>query len=255
VKRIRTIIESNSSKHAKDNGECEAIKKISEVPKETSSNHTEQSSTVCSQVALSTAKFTSHVTGDVREGLSSNEVIQALPSSSTAHEQREESMPEVQLLPVKMTITECENQVVYAVPLLRLPIQKQIIYFSPEYIEVFLKKVRDVFSVEKFLHAIPDPFQYFRKKNSERRYNDECLALMYLKSKYRKIPFPDIDFIFEKNRYSLTLTCDELDMWRSSWRSKTRKIGLGCGCLKPHELSMPFVHEVSIHKLCCFKFL
>jgi hypothetical protein len=78
---------------------------------------------------------------------------------------------------------------------------------------------------------------------------------MYLKSKYRKIPFPDIAFIFEKNRHSLTLSCDELDVWRSSLRTTNRKIGLGCGCPKPHELSMPFIHEVSIHKLCCFKFL
>jgi hypothetical protein len=78
---------------------------------------------------------------------------------------------------------------------------------------------------------------------------------MYLKSKYRKIPFPDIAFIFEKNKYSLTLTCDELDVWTSSQKRTARKFGLGCGCPKPHELSMAFVHEVSIHELQCCEFL
>jgi hypothetical protein len=77
---------------------------------------------------------------------------------------------------------------------------------------------------------------------------------MYLKSKYRKIPFPDIAFMFEKNRHSLTLTCDELDVWTLSQRTTARKFGLGCGCPKPHELSMAFVHEVSIHELQCCKF-
>jgi hypothetical protein len=74
---------------------------------------------------------------------------------------------------------------------------------------------------------------------------------MYLKSKYRKIPFPDIAFMFEKNKCNLTLTCDDLDVWTSSQRTTARKFGLGCGCPKPHELSMAFVHEVSIYELQC----
>ncbi|KDR22056.1 uncharacterized protein LOC110827321 isoform X2 [Zootermopsis nevadensis] len=244
VKKLKRVIESNSVSQTDGNGECGTINKIHD---EASSDHTEQSITICSQLDISTSEMSSHVTESVEEGSSCNENIQALPSSvTTADEQREDYIPDVQLLPVKMTITECENQVVYTVPLLRLPVQKQIIYFSRDYIEAFLKKIRDAFSVEKFLRAIPDPFIYFRKERSnERKYNDECLALMYLKSKYRKIPFPDIAFIFEKNRQSLTLSCDELDVWRSSQRRTNRKIGTGCGCPKPHELSMSFVHEVT----------
>lgn len=256
VENLSKVIQSDSLHQLEGNGDCEANKGINEICKETSNNNIDENSTVCSQVAIYGAKLPPHTTGNGRIRSDYNEEIQALPSASTADEQRETPTSEVQLLPARMTITDCGNQVVYAVPLLRLPVQRQIVYFSPDYIEIFVKKVRDVFSAEKFLHAIPDPFRYFRKeKNNENKYNDECLALMYLKSKYRKIPFPDIAFVFEKNKCNLTLTCDDLDVWTSSQRTTARKFGLGCGCPKPHELSMAFVHEVSIHEVQCYKFL
>jgi hypothetical protein len=250
MKQIQ-IIQSDSL-HRMVNGECGDNKGLNKICKETSSNSLDENSSVCSQLAIYDAKLSAQTVENVRIGSDHNEQIQALASASTADEQKETPTTEVQLLPARMTITESGNQVVYAVPLLRLPVQRQIVYFSPEYIEIFVKKVKDVFSVKKFLHAIPDPLRYFRKeKNNENKYNDECLALMYLKSKYRKIPFPDIAFIFEKNKFSLALTCDELDVWTSSQRTTARKFGLGCGCPKPHELSMAFVHEVSIHEVWC----
>ena len=232
------------------NGRLKDNKKITEIHKKTNSDHLEESSTVCSQLAIRSATVSLYNARDDRGG-THNENIEA----KILDEQNEDSILEFELLPARMTIKDCESQVVYAIPLLRLPVQKQIIYFSPAYIEVFLKKVRDVFSVERFLHAIPDPFNYFRNEViKENRYSDECLALMYLKSKYRRIPFPDITFIFEKNRCSITLTCEELDVWKSSWKRTNRKIGLGCGCPKPHELSIRFVHEVSGYELHCWKF-
>lgn len=256
VKNQSKMVQSDSLHQTRGNGDCEDNKIVSRTSKETSNNIIVESSSACSQLAIHSAKFPPHAMENGRMESDSNGQIQCLPSASTADEQNEASTSEVQLLPARMTITECGNQVVYAVPLLRLPVQRQIVYFSPEYIEIFIKKVRDVFCVNKFLHAIPDPFRYFRKeKNNENKYNDECLALMYLKSKYRKIPFPDIAFTFEKNKYSLTLTCDELDVWTSSQRTTARKFGLGCGCPNPHELSMAFVHEVSIHELQCCEFL
>lgn len=247
VENLSKVMQSDSLHQLEGNGDGEDNKGISEICKETSNNNLDENSNVCSQLAICGAKLPPHTAGNGRIESDYNEESQALPSTSTAHEQRETPTSEVQLLPARMTITECGNQVAYAVPLLRLPMQRQIVYFSSDYIERFMKKVRDVFNAEKFLHAIPDPFRYFRKeKNNENKYNDECLALMYLKSKYRKIPFPDIAFMFEKNKCNLTLTCDDLDVWTSSQRTTARKFGLGCGCAKPHELSMAFVHEVSI---------
>jgi hypothetical protein len=240
-KKLSKTGDSNSWHQTESKGGHEDNKKIREIHKKTNSDHLEERSTVCSQLAIRSATVSLHNAQHDRGG-SQNENIEATISG----EQNEDSSLQVELLPAKMTIKDCESQVVYAVPLLRLPIQKQIIYFSPSYIEVFLKKLRDVFSVEKFLHAIPDPFNYFRNKLiKEKRYSDECLALMYLKSKYRRIPFPDIAYVFKKNWCSLTLACEELDMWRSSWKTTIRKIGLGCGCQKPHELSIRFIHEVS----------
>ena len=249
-KKLSKIENSNPWHQTESNGGHENNKKIREIHKKTISDHLEESSALCSQLAIRSATVSLHNAQDDR-GESHNENIEATISDG----QNEDSILEVELLRARMTIKDCESKVVYAVPLLRLPVQKQIIHFSPAYIEVFLKKVRDVFSVERFLHAIPDPFNYFRNELiKEKRYSDECLALMYLKSKYRRIPFPDITFIFEKNRCSLTLACEELDVWKSSWKRTIRKIGLGCGCLKPHELSIRFVQEVSGYELHCWKF-
>ena len=249
-KKLSKIEDSNPWHQTKSNSGHEENKKIREKHKKIISGHLEESSNLCSQLAIHSATVSLHNGQDDR-GESHNENIEATISD----EQNEESILEVELLPARMTIKDCESKVVYAVPLLRLPVEKQIIYFSPAYIEVFLKKEWDVFSVERFLRAIPDPFNFFRNELiKEKRCSDECLALMYLKSKYRRIPFPDIIFIFEKNRRSLTLTCEELDVWKSSRKRTIRKIGLGCGCLKPHELSMRFVHEVSGYKLRCWKF-
>jgi len=246
-KKLSKIEDSNPWHQTESNSGHEDNKKIRKKHKKTISGHLEESSTLCSQMAIRNATVSLHNAQDDR-GESRNENIEATISD----EQNEDSILEVELLPARMTIEDCESKVVYAVPLLRLPVEKKIIYFSPAYIEVFLKKVRDVFNVERFLRAIPDPFNFFRKELiTEKRCSDECLALMYLKSKYRRIPFPDIVFIFEKNRHILTLTCEELDMWKSSRKRTIRKIGLGCGCLKPHELSMRFVHEVSGYELCC----
>ncbi|XP_023705299.1 uncharacterized protein LOC111863319 isoform X2 [Cryptotermes secundus] len=246
MENLSKVMQSDSLRRLEGNVDGEDNKGISEMSKETSNNNVNENRIVCSQLAIYGAKLPTNTTGNGRIESDYNEESQALPSASTAHEQRETPTSEVQLLPARMTITECGNQVVYSVPLLRLPVQRQIVYFSPDYIEIFMKKVRDVFNAEKFLQAIPDPFRYFRKeKNNENKYNDECLALMYLKSKYRKIPFPDIAYLFEKNKCNLTLTCDDLDVWTSSQRRKVRKFGLGCGCTKPHELSMTFVHEVT----------
>jgi len=249
-KKLSKLENSNPWHQTESNGGHENNKKVRELHKKTISDHLEESSTLCSQLAIHSAMVSLHNAQDDR-GESRNENTEATISD----EQNEDSILEVELLPARMTIKDYESKVVYAVPLLRLPVEKKIIYFSPAYIEVFLKKVRDVFSIERFLHAIPEPFNYFRNKLiKEKRHSDECLALMYLKSKYRRIPFPDITFIFEKNRRSLTLTCEELDVWKSSWKRTIRKIGLGCGCLKPHELSIQFVQEVSGYELHCWKF-
>jgi hypothetical protein len=248
-KRLSKIEDSHPWHQTESNAGHEDKKKIREIREKTSSGHPEESSTLCSQLAVHSAVLPLHNAQDERDG-SHNKDIEA----TILDEQNEDSILEVQLLAARMTIKDCESRAVYAVPLLRLPVQKQAVYFSPAYIEAFLKKIRHVFSVEKFLHAIPDPFNYFRNETiKENRYSDECLAVMYLKSKYRRIPFPDIAFIFEKNRCSLTLTCEELDMWRSSLKRTIRKIGLGCGCPKPHELSMRFIHEVSGYQLHCWK--
>ena len=249
-KKLSKIEDSYPWHQTESDGGREGNKKIREINKKTISDHLEESSPLCSQLAICSATVSLHNAQDVSSE-SHNENIAA----TILDEQNEDSFLEVELLPARMTIKDCESKVVYAVPLLRLPVEKQIIYFSPAYIEVFLKKVRDVFSVERFLRVIPDPFSYFRNELiKEKGHSDECLALMYLKSKYRRIPFPDITFIFEKNRRSLTLTCEELDVWKSSWKRTTRKIGLGCGCLKPHELSIRFIQEVSGHELHCWKF-
>jgi len=238
---------SNPWHQTESNSGHEDNKKIRKKHKKTISGHLEESSTLCSQLAIRSATVSLHNAQHDR-GESHNENIEA----TITDEQNEDSILEVELLPARMTIKDCESKVVYAVPFLRLPVEKQIIYFSPAYIEVFLKKVRDIFSVERFLRAIPNPFNFFRNELiKEKKCSDECLALMYLKSKYRIIPFPDIVYIFEKNRRSLTLTCEELDVWKSSRKRTIRKIGLGCGCLKPHELSMRFVHEVSVYELHC----
>jgi hypothetical protein len=249
-KKLSKIEDSNPWHQTESNGEHEDNKKIREIHKKTISDHPEESSTLCSQLAIHSAMVSLHNAQEDR-GESHNENTEATMSDG----QNEDSIVEVELLRTRMTIKDCESKVVYAVPLLRLPVQKQIIHFSPAYIEKKKKKVRDVFSVERFLRAIPDPFNYFRNELiKEKSYSDECLALMYLKSKYRRIPFPDITFIFEKNRCSLTLTCEELDVWKSSWKRTIRKVGLGCGCLKPHELSIRFVQEVSSYELHCWKF-
>lgn len=249
-KKLSKIEDSNPWRQTESNSGHEANKKMREIHKKTIRDHLEGSSTLCSQLAIHSATASLHNVQDDR-GESHNENVEATISD----EQNEDSILEVELLAARMTIKDCESKVVYAVPLLRLPVEKQIIYFSPAYIEVFLKKVRDVFSVERFLRAIPDPFNYFRNELiKEKRCSDECLALMYLKSKYRSIPFPDIMFIFEKNRRSLTLTCEELDVWQSSRKRTIRKIGLGCGCPKPHELGIQFVQEVSGYELHCWKF-
>jgi hypothetical protein len=249
-KKLNKIEDSYPWHQTKSNGGHEDNKKIREIHKKTIRDHLEESSTLCSQLAICSATVSLHnAQGD--RGESHNENIEAAISD----EQNEDSIQVVEVLPARMRIKDCESKVVYAVPLLRLPVEKQVVYFSPAYIEVFLNKVRDVFSVERFLRAIPDPFNYFRNERiKEKRFSDECLALMYLKSKYRRIPFPDIMFIFEKNRCSLTLTCEELDIWKSSWKRTIRKSGLGCGCLKPHELSIRFIREVSGYELHCFKF-
>jgi hypothetical protein len=249
-KKLGKIEDSNPWLQTASNGGYEDNRRIREIHEKTRSDHLEESGIVCSQLAICSAKLPLHNTQDESDGSHGKNI-----ESNISDEQKDDTTLEVQLLPGRMTIKDCESHVVYAVPLLRLPVQKQTVYFSPAYIDIFLKKVRDVFSVERFLRAIPDPFSYFRQEIiKENRYSDECLALMYLKSKYRRIPFPDIAFIFENNRCSLTLTCEELNMWRSSWKRKTRKIGAGCGCPKPHELSMRFVQEVSGYELHCWKF-
>lgn len=249
-KKLSKIEDSNPWHQTENNVGHKDNKKIREIHKKTTRYHLEETSTLCSQLAIRSATVSLHNAQDDR-GESHNENIEATISDK----QNEDSILKVELLPARMTIKDCESKTVYDVPLLRLPVEKQIIYFSPAYIEVFLKKVRDVFSVERFLRTIPDPFNYFRNELiKEKRYSDECLALMYLKFKYRRIPFPDITFIFEKNRCSLTLTCEELDMWKSSWKRTIKKIGLDCGCLKPHELSKRFIREVSGYELHCWKF-
>lgn len=249
-KKMSKMENSNPWHQTESNVGHEGNRKIREIHKKTISDHLEESSTLYSQLTIRSSMVSLHNAQDDR-GESCNKNIEATISG----EQNENSIAEDELFPSRMTIKDCESKVVYAVPLLRLPVGKQIVYFSPAYIEVFLKKVRYFFSVERFLHAIPDPFSYFRKELiKEKKFSDECLALMYLKSKYRRIPFPDIMFIYEKNRCSLTLTCEELDVWKSSWKRTVRKIGLGCGCLKPHELSTRFIHEVSGYELHCWKF-
>ncbi|XP_069671639.1 serine-rich adhesin for platelets-like [Periplaneta americana] len=168
------------------------------------------------------------------------------PSASRSQPFNSGQSQVVAVMPEKMTISESDSKVAYVVPLLRLPIQKRIIYFSPKYVTAFLEKVKTVFDIERYIRAIPDPFQYFkREKNNEINYNDHCLALMYLKSRYRRILFSDIEYVFERNKNNLTLTCEELDLGKSPLRKGNRKLGTGCGCNRPHELSMSFIHEVS----------
>ena len=147
--------------------------------------------------------------------------------------------------PNKNTFTD-ENNIVYYIPLLNLPAMKQVVQFSPEFLVQFLNKIRAGFNIERFLHITSDPLTFFTKRNySQRRLNERCLSLVYLKCRYRLTYFADIEAAFKKNGYNLTLTCEELDKCIIQPRKKVRLSVRGCTCRVPHELTMTFIHEVS----------
>jgi hypothetical protein len=106
-KKLSKIVDSNPWHQPESNGEHENNKKIREIHKKTTSDYLEESSTLCSQLAIRNATVSLHNAQDDR-GESHNENIEATISD----EQNEDPILEVELLPARMTIKDCESKVV-----------------------------------------------------------------------------------------------------------------------------------------------